>query len=72
MILPRMFHSATLLSSGQVLVVGGNYPNSSACEKYDPVSNIWTSIASMSTGRFLHTTTLLSDGKLFIVGGFDG
>ena len=66
----RWYHTATLLGSGQVLVVGGS--NGSAlnfCELYDPVTGAWTSAPSTIYRRFLHAATLLQDGKVLVTGG---
>ncbi|CAF1218054.1 unnamed protein product, partial [Didymodactylos carnosus] len=67
----RRHHTATLLSSGKVLVAGGHSSNSlSSCEVNDPPSNRWTPVASMSSPRFWHTATLLSSGKVLVTGGY--
>lgn len=64
----RGSHTATLLPSGKVLVVGGRgYLNSA--EIYDPASNLWSTAASMAIGRSWHTATLLSNGKVLVAGG---
>src|SRR5437016_11541071 len=66
----RWSHTATLLGSGQVLVVGGsNGSTLHACELYDPVTDAWTSAPSTIYRRFLHTATLLEDGKVLVTGG---
>ncbi|HEY8598583.1 MAG TPA: kelch repeat-containing protein [Thermomicrobiales bacterium] len=71
---PRSGHSATLLPSGQLLVVGGYAPNGTTplgtAERYDPTTNIW-SLMNTPTARAEHTATLLADGSLLIVGGKD-
>ena len=59
-------HSATLLPTGKVLVVGGG--NSSA-EVFDPATGQWTAAGGVSV-RSYHTATLLN-GKVFIAGGSD-
>lgn len=68
---PRRYHSATLLNSGKVLVVGGyngsNILNTATV--YDPAANSWTSTGNMSRSRGLHTATLLASGKVLIAGG---
>jgi hypothetical protein len=68
----RVFHTATLLASGQVLVVGGGdergNPMSSA-ELYDPVAGTWTPAAPMLAARTFHTATLLRSGAVLIAGG---
>ena len=69
----RAEHTATLLSSGKVLVAGGEGdPNIlSSAELYDPVSGTWTGTGSMGTARAYHTATLLASGKVLVVGGTD-
>lgn len=71
----RRSHSATLLPSGELLVVGGldssNTPLASA-ELYDPASDTWSAAGSLATARFLHSATLLPTGKVLVVGGSGG
>lgn len=67
--------TATLLSNGKVLLVGGN--NSSTnyvndVELYDPAADAWTAGMSLTTGRSFHTATRLPNGKVLVVGGFGG
>ena len=70
----RIGHTATLLPSGKVLVVGGfgtgAYLNSA--ELYDPASGTFTATGSLATARSNHTATLLPSGKVLVVGGADG
>ena len=66
---PRDGHTATLLPSGQVLVVGGG---SAQAELYDPASGVWTPTASLATPRSYHTATLLPSGEVLVAGGQDG
>jgi N-acetylneuraminic acid mutarotase len=68
--------TATLLSDGKVLVVGGEvgeyYDTNclSSAELYDPTAGTWSVTGSMSFARAHHTATLLSDGKVLVVGGY--
>jgi len=63
----RVFHTATLLTTGKVLVAGGH---DASAELYDPTSGTFAATAnSMSVGRSSHTATLLADGKVLIAGG---
>ena len=67
----RYRHTATLLSNGRVLVVGGSSDNSvilSSAELYDPTSGSWTVTGSLNTARDFHTATLLPNGKVLVVG----
>ncbi|MBL8715440.1 MAG: hypothetical protein JNL79_05560 [Myxococcales bacterium] len=69
----RANHTATVLSSGKVLVVGG-FANSSgdgtkSAEIYDPVKKTWAAAAPMTVARGRHTATLLPGDKVLIVGG---
>src|SRR6266550_967039 len=69
----RYYHTATLLSSGKVLVAGGfngGYPSSA--ELYDPATGSWTSTGSLTIARRLHTATLLPSGKVLVAGGDNG
>lgn len=65
---PRSDHTATLLTDGRVLVIGGDSSGGSA-EVYDPSSDSWSSAGSMSEQREDHTATLLDDGRVLVVGG---
>ncbi|QSQ26439.1 kelch-like protein [Pyxidicoccus parkwayensis] len=72
MAVARDTHTATLLSSGKVLVVGGGTNNGSTAysELYDPATNSWSLAGSMASARISHTATLLSSGKVLVVGGY--
>ena len=69
----RAFHSATTLSDGKVLVVGGFDGNNivASAEIYDPDPALGTFSATgaMTAVRRGHTATLLPDGKVLVVGG---
>ncbi len=67
----RKAHTATLLSNGRVLIVGGfnGFNDLSSAEFYDPANGTWTVTGSMITARYAHTATLLPDGKVLVVGG---
>ncbi|MCE7980699.1 MAG: tandem-95 repeat protein [Caldilinea sp. CFX5] len=72
---PRHGHTTTLLKNGQVLVIGGatrasSDPALSNAEIYNPQTNSWSSVASMSTGRHIHTATLLNNGQVLVTGGY--
>jgi hypothetical protein len=64
----RTFHTATLLTNGQVLVAGGGEENSSA-EVYDPATGSFSFTGEMEIGRSGHTATLLSNGSVLVAGG---
>ena len=64
----REFHTATLLQSGKVLIVGGS---SAIAELYDPATKTFSNTGTMLVGRSSHTATLLPNGKVLIVGGTD-
>src|SRR5467141_2785245 len=56
----RVFHTATLLNNGKVLVTGGH---DASAELYDPASGTFAVTGSMSVGRNSHTATLLAAGR---------
>jgi hypothetical protein len=64
----RIFHTATLLPSGKVLVAGGGDENSTA-EVYDSATGSFSIADGMEIGRSGHTATLLPDGSVLVVGG---
>ncbi len=63
----RARHTATLLSSGKVLVAGGY--NIASAEVYDPGTGTWASTDFMTSARNWHTATLLPSGKVLVAGG---
>ena len=74
MLIPRFEHTATLLSTGQVLVAGGsNYTGDgilSEAELYTPSSGGFAvSPVSLNYQRAGHTATALLDGSVLIAGG---
>jgi len=71
---PRTLHTATLLTTGKVLIVGGKAADGSVLAStvlYDPASDSFTLSASLATARDEHTATLLPDGNVLIAGGRD-
>jgi hypothetical protein len=68
---PRIFHTATALQDGRVLIAGGLIPNDRATETaevYDLESGTFSPAGNMSVARFGHTATLLQDGRVLIAG----
>ncbi len=68
----RASHTATVLSDGRVLVVGGGKtdgPYLKSTEIYDPATDVWILAAPLTKGRAFHTATLLNDGRVLVVGG---
>src|SRR5207248_1461961 len=65
----RDSHTATLLSNGKVLVVGGD--NLGSAELYDPATGTWTNTGNLNEARAYHTATLPSGGKVLVAGGFN-
>jgi WD40 repeat protein len=66
----RSAHTATLLSSGEVLVAGGGEPiPGTDSELYDPTSQTWSRTGALNVERRQHTATLLPDGRVLAAGG---
>jgi len=66
--------TATLLPSGQVLVVGGCLTGNCSsvtrtAEFYNPSTGVWTVTGSLHQGRALGPATLLPDGRVLVPGG---
>jgi len=72
----RAGHTATLLTSGKVLVVagsnGGTVDLLMTSEIFDPSTNSWTPAASLAQERSGHTATLLQNGDVLVAAGFGG
>lgn len=77
MALPRVMPDATLLPDGTILVCNGSssgFADNAAnpvygAEIYDPRTNTWTTMASMTVPRLYHSTAiLLPDGRVMTAG----
>ena len=70
----RSNHSATLLTTGNVLVAGGigaaGTPIATS-EIYRPTFGTFTSVGAMTTSRAYHAATTMQDGRVLITGGVD-
>ena len=73
MTVARDAHVATLLSSGKVLIAGGQNTVSyglASAELYDPVAGTFTATGSLSLARWSCTATLLPNGEALAPGGY--
>jgi hypothetical protein len=72
----REYQTATLLTNGDVLVVGGDQGELasgtrvlSSAEMYDPARGVFTPTGSLRDARSAHTASLLGNGDVLIAGG---
>ena len=73
----RAFHTATLLSDGRVLIVGGigdGFRSLKSAEVYDPTTGTFTAVSEMrflstSFSAFADAATLLPNAKVLIING---
>ena len=73
----RIFHTATLLQDGRVLIAGGETTGEAqgskeavvSAELYDPNTAAFALTGAMNAPRASHTATLLEDGRVLIAGG---
>jgi N-acetylneuraminic acid mutarotase len=70
--------TATLLTDGRVVVVGGEGNSASpqalaveTAEVYDADRGTWRTMAPMPTPRYFHGAVILQSGKLLVAGGYD-
>ena len=77
MVYPRYQHNLVMLPDGKVIAVGGStildqssHSGSLAAEIWDPVSETWSTMASMRDPRMYHSTAvLLPDARVLSAGG---
>jgi hypothetical protein len=71
----RHNHTATLLSDGRVLIIGGiqdyieDSPGLESVEIYNPGERAWDIVSPLKAGRVFHTANLLENGKVLVIGG---
>jgi hypothetical protein len=70
----RVFHTATLLPDGRVLIAGAGlkamrFDLGVTAELYDPLTGLWTATSAMLAGRGHHAATPLQDGRVLVFGG---
>jgi N-acetylneuraminic acid mutarotase len=71
----RQGHTATKLSTGNILFVGNSGVNSAAAKllAYDsvtPTASAWTLAGTMANTRYNHAAVVLTDNKVLVTGGF--
>jgi hypothetical protein len=68
MIVRRCDHTATVLSDGRVLMVGGDVGFTTIAELYNPITGTFTpaGITGINTGLYDHAANLLQDGRVLI------
>jgi len=73
---PRIYHTATVLPNGKLLVTGGSsnysaFPAAfSSSEIYEPSTGRWLTNGFMNTAHTHQTATLLVNGQVLIAGGY--
>ncbi|WP_061221074.1 Kelch repeat-containing protein [Leptospira borgpetersenii] len=71
----RIYHTATRLNDGRVIVIGGigstdtEITTISSTLIYNPQTDQWVDGPPLNQSRNAHTATLLQDGRLLVVGG---
>jgi N-acetylneuraminic acid mutarotase len=71
---PLVYHTATLLTNGQVLVAGGKPTYESdittdEAELFNPSNGTWSPTARMMLRLCAHSATLMPNGRVLVVGG---
>jgi len=71
---PRCHHTATLLSTGNVLVASGftSYESdTTSAELYNPTAGEWKTTGSLHAARQNGAATLLANGQVLLAGGIN-
>ena len=70
----RIGHTATLLSAGSVLVVGGEGSSGplTTAELYNPTTGSFSTTGSTATARYESSAVLLPNGEVLVAGGYLG
>lgn len=70
----RRSHTATPLSNGKVLIVGGENDNGMVgqAELFDPVTRTLSTVAASLVARTEHAAVRLADGRVLVIGGRGG
>lgn len=74
MAVARQFHTATLLTSGLVLHVGGEdstFQTTATAELYNSATRTWTNTGALNDARILFTATSLTNGLVLVAGGLN-
>ncbi|HSP67905.1 MAG TPA: kelch repeat-containing protein, partial [Bryobacteraceae bacterium] len=72
MVVPRTFHTTTLLKDGRVLAIGGfagDGGGTKFAEVYDPTNGTWRRVGDMVAQRYLALAVRLHDGRVLIASG---
>jgi len=69
----RIYHTATLLNNGTVVIAGGEtgsavYTNGG--ELFNPAGGTFTTTSSLNYARAFQTATLLNNGMVLVAGGY--
>lgn len=62
--------STSAVINGRIYVIGGKHGTSSlnTVQVYDPATDTWTTLRSMSSARRGHTSAVVN-GKIYVIGG---
>ena len=74
MVNARVWHTATVLADGRVLIAGGVTGGgaSATAEIYDAVMGTFSPTGSMNQARYAHAAVRLASGKVLVAGGGNG
>lgn len=66
----RLYHTATRMKDGRVLIAGGSGTPGGVAEVFDPETATFTPVGALAHDRRSnHSATLLDDGRVLVIGG---
>lgn len=74
----RAWHTSAVDSAGRIYAIAGGNGTGGASsilnhvDRYNPITNVWESVASLSVTRYHHSSAVDKYGRVYVIGGQTG